>query len=183
MYYQIYRERQEGAREGKGNCSLEKLQHHFKALLLLHLTRGNNNWWIDVRSQEWKAQSCLTAAHTQDSSLRQRDILGFAITLILNYQEKKEGAYQSKRNHTARHPFKLRQKNVWMQETHHELYVMQCLCKGRETDVAWAMIPTQNKEKYCIFCFKRVAPRVGKMVWTLKSNSPTQEGTIKINFP
>lgn len=44
MYYQIYRERQKEAREGKGNCSLEKLQPHFKALLLLHLTRGNNNW-------------------------------------------------------------------------------------------------------------------------------------------
>lgn len=43
MYYQIYRERQKEAR-GEGNCSLEKLQHHFKALLLLHLTRGNNNW-------------------------------------------------------------------------------------------------------------------------------------------
>lgn len=43
MRYQIYRERQKEARKGEGNCSLEKPQHHFKALLLLHLTRGNNN--------------------------------------------------------------------------------------------------------------------------------------------
>lgn len=34
----------EGGKGREGNCSFEELQHHFKALLLLHLTRGNNNW-------------------------------------------------------------------------------------------------------------------------------------------